>query len=134
MCVLEASYHLFNAQIKESESLDEGFLCGDSSERQAATALAASELDMATSDKCPSWRLNKLQVKQKQQLTLFVPAKKRGKKLTVLQLLKETPWNYETSSQLNDASMMRLHNQPLFRKGAGLKRMPEIQSTARWNV
>lgn len=61
-----------------SESLDEGFLCGDSSERQAATALAASELDMATSDKCPSWRLNKLQVKQKQQLTLFVPAKKRG--------------------------------------------------------
>lgn len=38
MCVLEASYHLFNAQIKESESLDEGFLCGDSSERQAATA------------------------------------------------------------------------------------------------
>lgn len=57
---LEANYHLFNAQIKVSESSDEGFLCGESSERQAATALAASELDMATSDRCPSWRLNKL--------------------------------------------------------------------------
>lgn len=51
---LLSSYHLFNAQIKLSESSDEAFLCGDSSERQAATALAASELDMATSDRCPS--------------------------------------------------------------------------------
>jgi len=51
---MKASYHLFNAQIKVSESFDEGFLCGDSSDRQAATALAASELDMATSDRCPS--------------------------------------------------------------------------------
>ena len=61
-------YHLFNAQMKVSESWDEAFLCGDNSERHAATALAASEFDMATSDKWLSWRLNKLKVKQKKYL------------------------------------------------------------------
>ena len=50
--------------MKESESLEEAFLCGDSSERQAAMALAASEFDMATSDRWLSCRLNILQVKQ----------------------------------------------------------------------
>lgn len=44
-------YHLFGAQKKAPESSDEAFLCGDNSERHAAIALAASELDMAISDR-----------------------------------------------------------------------------------
>lgn len=49
--------------MKVSESLEEAFLCGDSSDRQAATALAASEFDMATSDRWLSWRLSMLLAK-----------------------------------------------------------------------
>ena len=54
--------------MKVFESPEEAFLWGDNSERQAATAWAASEFDMATIDKWLSCRLSILQVEQKRPL------------------------------------------------------------------